>query len=94
MPSDGASIDALGPAECRIVPKHPDIRAMLARPDQHAPLTRDRDDPAHHALPAAFQVEQGEAVGRPCLLRLSVSSNGEISVGGRVVELGRGVINV
>ncbi|WP_322021738.1 MULTISPECIES: PhzF family phenazine biosynthesis protein [unclassified Burkholderia] len=49
---------------------------------------------AHHALPAAFEVEQGEAVGRPCLLRLSVSSNGEISVGGRVVELGRGVINV
>ncbi|WP_176050970.1 PhzF family phenazine biosynthesis protein [Burkholderia sp. BCC1644] len=45
-------------------------------------------------LPAAFQVEQGEAVGRPCLLRLSVSAAGAISVGGRVVELGRGVVNV
>ncbi|RQS20583.1 PhzF family phenazine biosynthesis protein [Burkholderia sp. Bp8992] len=45
-------------------------------------------------LPAAFQVEQGEAVGRPCLLRLSVSAHGRISVGGRVVELGRGVVNV
>ncbi|WP_322081192.1 PhzF family phenazine biosynthesis protein [Burkholderia sp. BCC1972] len=45
-------------------------------------------------LPAAFQVEQGEAVGRPCLLRLSVSADGRISVGGRVVELGRGVVNV
>ncbi|KVO04921.1 phenazine biosynthesis protein PhzC/PhzF [Burkholderia ubonensis] len=45
-------------------------------------------------LPAVFQVEQGEAVGRPCLLRLSVSANGEIGVGGRVIELGRGVINV
>ena len=45
-------------------------------------------------LPAAFQVEQGEAVGRPCLLRLSVSANGKIGVGGRVIELGRGVVNV
>jgi len=45
-------------------------------------------------LPADFQVEQGEAVGRPCLLRLSVTANGEIHVGGRVIELGRGVINI
>ena len=45
-------------------------------------------------LPAAFQVEQGEVVGRPCLLRLSVSANGEIGVGGRVIELGRGVVNL
>lgn len=45
-------------------------------------------------LPAVFQVEQGEAVGRPCLLRLSVSASGEIGVGGRVIELGRGVVNV
>ncbi|MBY4868830.1 PhzF family phenazine biosynthesis protein [Burkholderia sp. Bp9017] len=49
---------------------------------------------AGHALPAAFEVEQGEAVGRPCLLRLSVSERGAIDVGGRVVELGHGVIDV
>ncbi|RQS60058.1 PhzF family phenazine biosynthesis protein [Burkholderia sp. Bp8963] len=48
----------------------------------------------NQSLPAVLQVEQGEAVGRPCLLRLSVSVNGEIGVGGRVIELGRGVINV
>ncbi|MDR5781650.1 PhzF family phenazine biosynthesis protein [Caballeronia sp. LZ065] len=45
-------------------------------------------------LPVSFQVEQGEAVGRPCLLRLSVTAGGEIGVGGRVIELGRGVINI
>jgi trans-2,3-dihydro-3-hydroxyanthranilate isomerase len=45
-------------------------------------------------LPAVFQVEQGEAIGRPCVLRLSVSANGEIGVGGRVIELGRGVVNI
>ncbi|WP_175916749.1 MULTISPECIES: PhzF family phenazine biosynthesis protein [unclassified Burkholderia] len=49
---------------------------------------------AGHPLPAAFQVEQGEAVGRPCLLRLSVSEHGAIGVGGRVVALGRGVVDV
>ncbi|WP_241299635.1 PhzF family phenazine biosynthesis protein [Burkholderia stabilis] len=48
----------------------------------------------NHALPAAFQVEQGEAVGRPCLLRLSVGASGAIGVGGRVIEIGRGVIDV
>jgi predicted PhzF superfamily epimerase YddE/YHI9 len=47
-----------------------------------------------HDLPAAFRIEQGEAVGRPCLLRLSVNAAGEIGVGGRVIEIGRGVINV
>ncbi|ALV60928.1 PhzF family phenazine biosynthesis protein [Burkholderia cenocepacia] len=47
-----------------------------------------------HDLPAAFRVEQGEAVGRPCLLHLSVNAAGEIGVGGRVIEIGRGVINV
>ncbi|OXJ07252.1 PhzF family phenazine biosynthesis protein [Burkholderia sp. HI2500] len=45
-------------------------------------------------LPAAFQVEQGDAVGRPCRLRLSVNASGEIGVGGRVIELGRGVVNL
>ncbi|CAE6859822.1 Trans-2,3-dihydro-3-hydroxyanthranilate isomerase [Paraburkholderia nemoris] len=48
----------------------------------------------NHNVPAVFQIEQGEAVGRPCLLRLSVSASGEIRVGGRVIELGRGVITV
>jgi trans-2,3-dihydro-3-hydroxyanthranilate isomerase len=47
-----------------------------------------------HALPAAFQVEQGEATGRPSLLHLSVSASGEIRVGGRVIELGRGVVTL
>lgn len=49
---------------------------------------------AGHPLPAACRVEQGEAVGRPCLLRLSASEHGSISVGGRVAALGRGVIDV
>lgn len=47
-----------------------------------------------HALPAAFEVDQGEAVGRPCRLRLAVTEAGEIRVGGRVIELGRGTINL
>ena len=43
-------------------------------------------------LPWVYNIEQGEAVGRPCLLRLAVDANGEIRVGGRVIEVGRGVI--
>ena len=45
-------------------------------------------------LPAAFEIEQGEAIGRPSLLRLSVTESGEIRVGGRVIELGRGEVTL
>lgn len=47
-----------------------------------------------HALPAAYQVSQGEAVDRPCTLRLEVTGEQAIRVGGRVIELGRGTINL
>ncbi|MDE1182420.1 PhzF family phenazine biosynthesis protein [Paraburkholderia sp.] len=47
-----------------------------------------------HALPAAYRIDQGEAVNRPCRLRLSVQADGAIEVGGRVIEIGRGVVTV
>ncbi|MGY8523861.1 PhzF family phenazine biosynthesis protein [Paracidovorax citrulli] len=47
-----------------------------------------------HALPARFEVDQGEAVGRPCRLLLQVSEDGAIQVGGRVVEIGRGTLTL
>jgi predicted PhzF superfamily epimerase YddE/YHI9 len=47
-----------------------------------------------HALPAAYQIEQGEATGRPCRLSLAVSPDGAIQVGGRVIELGRGTVTL
>lgn len=45
-----------------------------------------------HALPLALTVRQGEHVGRPCVLHLTVDATGNIQVGGQVVELGRGEI--
>lgn len=45
-------------------------------------------------LPASFSIEQGAAVDRPCLLRLAVDKNKAIHVGGRVVELGRGTLDL
>lgn len=47
-----------------------------------------------HALPARFEIAQGEAVERPCTLRLEVSADGDIRVGGRVLEIGRGTITL
>jgi PhzF family phenazine biosynthesis protein len=47
-----------------------------------------------HALPAAYEIDQGEATGRPCRLLLSVTADGAIRVGGRVIELGRGAITL
>ncbi|SPR97817.1 PhzF family phenazine biosynthesis protein [Cupriavidus taiwanensis] len=47
-----------------------------------------------HALPAAYSIDQGEAVGRPCRLRLAVDAGGAIRVGGRVLEIGRGTVTV
>jgi PhzF family phenazine biosynthesis protein len=48
----------------------------------------------NHALPAAYRVEQGAAVQRPCLLHLTVGSDQAIQVGGKVIEIGRGSITL
>lgn len=45
-------------------------------------------------IPADFSINQGEAVGRPCRLLLNVTQNREIRVGGRVIEIGRGSIDI
>ena len=45
-------------------------------------------------LPARFLLEQGDLVQRPCRLELNVLADGAITVGGRVVELGRGTIEL
>ena len=45
-------------------------------------------------LPLELQISQGEFVGRPSSLYLQVTAEREILVGGDVIELGRGVINI
>ena len=49
---------------------------------------------ADHTLPLEFTIEQGAMVNRPCHLGLRVDANKQIFVSGRVVELGRGTINI
>jgi trans-2,3-dihydro-3-hydroxyanthranilate isomerase len=44
--------------------------------------------------PLAFEVSQGEFVGRPSLLHLEVNADNEVFVGGEVVELGSGILNI
>jgi PhzF family phenazine biosynthesis protein len=46
------------------------------------------------ARPCSWTIDQGEAVGRPCVLGLKVDASGAISVSGRVIELGRGAIEL
>ncbi|RJG07977.1 PhzF family phenazine biosynthesis protein [Noviherbaspirillum cavernae] len=46
------------------------------------------------ALPAQLEIRQGEAVNRPCRLLLDVTNKYEIRVGGRVIELGRGHVDI
>ncbi|MEI2415718.1 PhzF family phenazine biosynthesis protein [Orrella sp. JC864] len=45
-------------------------------------------------VPTHVKVEQGTFVGRPCTLQLEVRPDGAIRVGGRVMPLGQGVVNV
>ncbi|WP_026640465.1 PhzF family phenazine biosynthesis protein [Bordetella petrii] len=49
---------------------------------------------AHGRAPARVVVHQGDQIGRPCRLRLQVSADGEIQVGGNVIELGGGTIRL
>ena len=44
--------------------------------------------------PQTLTIAQGDAVGRPCRLGLSVDAQGQIFVSGRVIELGRGSIEL
>jgi trans-2,3-dihydro-3-hydroxyanthranilate isomerase len=44
------------------------------------------------ALPQRLSIDQGEAVGRPCRLGLTVESDRSIHVSGRVIEIGRGTL--
>jgi PhzF family phenazine biosynthesis protein len=46
------------------------------------------------ALPLAIAVHQGDAVGRPSHLGLEVTQDRLVRVSGRVVELGRGTIEL
>jgi len=43
--------------------------------------------------PLAFEISQGELVGRPSILQLEVNTDNEVFVGGEVIELGSGILN-
>src|SRR6202140_4929057 len=45
-------------------------------------------------LPVDLQISQGEFVGRPSSLYLRVNAEGDIFVGGDVIELGRGTVDI
>ena len=44
--------------------------------------------------PLAWTLRQGDQVGRPCVLQLTLGADGAIQVGGRVIEIGGGQINL
>lgn len=44
--------------------------------------------------PLAWTLHQGEQVGRPCVLKLALTADNAIQVGGRVIEIGRGEITL
>jgi PhzF family phenazine biosynthesis protein len=44
--------------------------------------------------PLEFEVSQGEFVGRPSTLQLEVNSDNEVFVGGEVIEIGSGILNI
>lgn len=48
----------------------------------------------HHPLPLRLEIHQGDFMGRPCRIRLDVLGDGEIRIGGQVIELGAGVIRL
>ena len=44
--------------------------------------------------PLDFEISQGELVGRPSTLRLEVNTDNEVFVGGEVIEIGSGIVNL
>jgi PhzF family phenazine biosynthesis protein len=46
------------------------------------------------APPQSLSIAQGDAVGRPCRMKLEVGADRRIRVSGRVIELGRGTVTL
>jgi trans-2,3-dihydro-3-hydroxyanthranilate isomerase len=44
--------------------------------------------------PLNFEVSQGEFIGRPSILHLEVNADNEVFVGGEVIEIGSGILNL
>jgi trans-2,3-dihydro-3-hydroxyanthranilate isomerase len=44
--------------------------------------------------PLNFEVSQGEYIGRPSTLQLEVNTDNEVFVGGEVIEIGSGIVNL
>ena len=44
--------------------------------------------------PLDFEVSQGEFIGRPSTLQLEVNTDNEVFVGGEVIEIGSGIVNL
>src|SRR5512134_827167 len=44
--------------------------------------------------PLNFEVAQGEFIGRPSILQLEVNADDEVFVGGDVIEIGSGILNL
>jgi PhzF family phenazine biosynthesis protein len=44
--------------------------------------------------PLDFEISQGELVGRPSTLQLEVNTDNEVFVGGEVIEIGSGIVNL
>ena len=44
--------------------------------------------------PLNFEISQGEFIGRPSLLQLEVNTDNEVFVGGEVIEIGSGILNL
>jgi PhzF family phenazine biosynthesis protein len=44
--------------------------------------------------PLDFEIAQGEQCGRPSRLQLAVNADNEVFVGGEVIELGSGILNI
>jgi len=44
--------------------------------------------------PLDFEVSQGEFIGRPATLQLEVNTDNEVFVGGEVIEIGSGIVNL
>jgi PhzF family phenazine biosynthesis protein len=44
--------------------------------------------------PLNFEISQGELIGRPSILQLEVNADNEVFVGGEVIEIGSGILNL
>ncbi len=68
--------------------------SRIRPPVRRSPISAAGSSPWAGVRRIDIEISQGELIGRPSLLHLEVNTDKEVFVGGDVIEIGSGILNL